>query len=102
MDDEDNSIYLNDLFTLEAGTTAWAQPATTGEPPIQREGHTASVIGSQMIVFGGAGLDSEERSVRALPSSTPVHSCEEPALQRSCVVEARRRMRVRTSRRMRR
>ena len=64
MDDEDNSTYLNDLFAFDLEGARWTQPTTMGEPPIQREGHTASVIGRQMIVFGGAGLDGEERSVR--------------------------------------
>lgn len=64
VDDDDNSTYLNDLFTLDVESTAWAQPETSGDPPMQREGHTASVIGSsRMLIFGGAGLDSEERSV---------------------------------------
>jgi len=63
VDDEDNSTYLNDLYIFDVDLAAWLQADTTGEPPIQREGHTASVIGTQMVVFGGAGLDSEERSV---------------------------------------
>ena len=36
---------------------------TTGEAPGQREGHTSSVVGSDVIVFGGAGLDKEDSSV---------------------------------------
>ena len=65
VDDEDNSTYLNDLFAYDMEGARWTQPTTTGDPPIQREGHTASVIDRQMVVFGGAGLDAEERSVRA-------------------------------------
>lgn len=66
VDDEDNSIYLNDLHRLTAEVVerpTWDQPVASGEPPIPREGHTASVVGSQMVVFGGAGLDFEERSI---------------------------------------
>jgi len=64
VDDEDNSIYLNDLYALQTeGHPTWSQPASSGEPPIPREGHTASVVGTQMVVFGGAGLDADERSI---------------------------------------
>ena len=63
VDDEDNSIYLNDLYILQTDGLTWEQPATGGEPPIPREGHTASVVRNQMVVFGGAGLDCEERSI---------------------------------------
>ena len=63
VDDEETSIYLNDLFVLDVESMAWAQTETTGTPPMQREGHTASVVGTQMVVFGGAGLDHEQHSV---------------------------------------
>ena len=63
VDDDDNSIYLNDLYTLQADVAAWAHPVASGKPPIPREGHTASVVGSNMVVFGGAGLDAEDRSI---------------------------------------
>ena len=63
VDEEDNSIYLNDLYILQTDGLTWEQPATGGEPPIPREGHTASVVRNQMVVFGGAGLDCEERSI---------------------------------------
>ena len=64
VDDDDNSIYLNDLHVLQTEGSVWSQPATTGEPPIPREGHTAAIFINQMVVFGGAGLDADERSVR--------------------------------------
>ena len=63
VDDEDNSIYLNDLHALHAELTTWAQPVATGEVPIPREGHTAAVVGTQMVIFGGAGLDAGEHSI---------------------------------------
>jgi len=90
VDDEDNSIYLNDLYTLTLqpggephAMAAWAQPEATGEPPIPREGHTASVAGSHMVIFGGAGLDDQDRSINLndlhiLASDTMVWS--QPAL----------------------
>jgi len=63
VDDEDQSVYLNDLHVLESDSLAWSQPVTTGAIPSQREGHTASVIGGLVVIFGGAGLDKEDASV---------------------------------------
>ena len=63
VDDDSNSVYLNDLHVFDAETVAWSQPSTTGEAPTQREGHTASVVGTEIFVFGGAGLDKEDSSV---------------------------------------
>ena len=63
VDDDSNSVYLNDLHVHDVEAMAWSQPSTTGEPPSQREGHTAAVVGTDVIVFGGAGLDKEDSSV---------------------------------------
>jgi N-acetylneuraminic acid mutarotase len=63
VDDEDNSIYLNDLHCLDTSSLSWSAPQTSGEPPIPREGHTSSVVGQQMVLFGGAGLDASDRSI---------------------------------------
>tara|TARA_B110001452_G_scaffold267018_1_gene275430 strand:- start:1134 stop:2534 length:1401 start_codon:yes stop_codon:yes gene_type:complete len=63
VDDDSNSVYLNDLHVFDAEAVAWSQPSTTGEAPTQREGHTASVVGTEVFVFGGAGLDKEDSSV---------------------------------------
>ena len=60
VDEEDNSIYLNDLHELDAETHTWSQPEVGGKPPLQREGHTACVVGESMVVFGGAGLDPDK------------------------------------------
>ena len=60
VDDEDNSIYLNDLHILETdGVLSWSPGESSGEPPTRREGHTASPIGTMMVVFGGAGFESD-------------------------------------------
>mmetsp|Transcript_4698 Transcript_4698/g.10235 ORF Transcript_4698/g.10235 Transcript_4698/m.10235 type:complete len:548 (-) Transcript_4698:199-1842(-) len=63
VDDDDNSNYLHDLLVLEVDSMSWSQPATTGERPSQREGHTASAVGSHMVIFGGAGLDKEDAAI---------------------------------------
>jgi len=63
VDDEDQSHYLNDLHVFETEALAWSLGQCTGQVPIQREGHTASVAGPHMVVFGGAGLDTDDRPV---------------------------------------
>jgi len=68
VDEEDNSIYLNDLHVLDTNGDSnidarWSAPKTDGTPPIQREGHTASMVRDTMVIFGGAGLDKENASV---------------------------------------
>lgn len=63
VDDDDTSVYLNDLHVLDTTLTSWSQPVTSGVVPSQREGHTASVVGEKIVVFGGAGLDKEDSSV---------------------------------------
>ena len=37
VDDDSNSVYLNDLHVHDVDAMAWSQPSTTGEPPSQRE-----------------------------------------------------------------
>ena len=68
VDDEHNSVYLNDLHVLDTSVDAmaWTQPSTSGEAPCQREGHTASTIGDKIVIFGGAGLDKADAQARAI------------------------------------
>lgn len=63
VDEDDNSRYLNDVHVYDTARNWWSQPDVLGTPPIEREGHTASAVGRSMIVFGGAGLDSADRSI---------------------------------------
>ncbi|KAJ1633381.1 hypothetical protein T492DRAFT_547026 [Pavlovales sp. CCMP2436] len=63
VDEDDASRYLNDVHCLDTGRNWWSRPDTLGTPPIEREGHSACAVGRSMLVFGGAGLDVEERSI---------------------------------------
>mmetsp|Transcript_2829 Transcript_2829/g.8847 ORF Transcript_2829/g.8847 Transcript_2829/m.8847 type:complete len:415 (+) Transcript_2829:511-1755(+) len=63
LEDEGESVYLNDLHTFDTATGAWSMPEARGQLPSQREGHSACVVGSDMILFGGAGLDGDDRSI---------------------------------------
>jgi len=63
VDEEDKSRYLNDVHVYDATRNWWSQPDVLGTPPIEREGHTASSIGRNMLVFGGAGLDAVDHPI---------------------------------------
>ncbi|KAL1500249.1 hypothetical protein AB1Y20_012917 [Prymnesium parvum] len=76
VDADDNSVYLSDLHVLSsvgdglppvegwpAAGWEWTRPQTTGTTPSPREGHTASIVGETMVVFGGAGLDTDDTSI---------------------------------------
>ena len=64
VDDEDNSHYFDDLYQLTTvPSLSWRVPTCSGQPPSSREGHTASVLQRQMVVFGGAGLSAADEPV---------------------------------------
>lgn len=48
-----NGERLNDLWFLDVDDFVWMQFDTLGSPPKPRSLHTASLVGSQMFVFGG-------------------------------------------------
>ena len=62
-DEDDNTIYMNDLHVLDVSNFSWARPVWSGTPPIEREGHTASVVGRRVFVFAGTWVDDEHNSV---------------------------------------
>ena len=73
-DEEDATVYLNDLHVLDVvDTPKWSRPTVGGTPPREREGHTAAVIGSRMYIFGGTFVD-EEVSVPCAASSASAAS----------------------------
>jgi len=45
LEDEGESVYLNDLHTFDTVTGAWSMPEAHGQLPSQREGHSACVVG---------------------------------------------------------
>lgn len=44
---------LNDLFVLDCETLAWSRPETSGDVPDPRDGHTMTLVGNKLMVFGG-------------------------------------------------
>lgn len=47
------NMRLNDLHVLDTEEMEWHSPLVGGSPPCERSGHTASVIGNKIFVFGG-------------------------------------------------
>ena len=48
-------MYLNDVHVLDVETSTWHDVRCAGEPPPPRYGHTATLVGRRMFVFGGRG-----------------------------------------------
>jgi len=51
---------LDDFWELDTATMAWARPATTGETPTARSGHTLTAIGKKLYLFGGGVWNETE------------------------------------------
>jgi len=49
----DDCQYMNDIWTYSPGSDKWTQLMPYGDVPIARWGHSASVVGEDMYVFGG-------------------------------------------------
>ena len=45
---------FNDLFVFNTRTNNWVVPKVSGMPPLEREGHTATMVGPLMYVYGGS------------------------------------------------
>jgi len=62
MDEGSNVLATNELFLLRLHSLTWEAPRTSGPSPEPRGGHTASLIGDKILIFGGGQLtlDGEE------------------------------------------
>jgi N-acetylneuraminic acid mutarotase len=45
---------MNDVNVFNTRSNMWVRPAIDGLPPVEREGHTATIVGSLMYVYGGS------------------------------------------------
>lgn len=52
--------YYNDLFILDLEIMAWTKPMVSGPEPSPRQGHSAILIGSNLIVHGGFKLREDK------------------------------------------
>jgi len=57
----DGKKYYNDLYSLTLDTFTWSKVEASGILPKPRSGHTATLIngGTQLLVFGGCGANSD-------------------------------------------
>ena len=58
--------YLNDVHVLDVDENTWTTPTTRGTPPEPRYGHSASLVGSRIVFFGGKGREDHFRDLHAL------------------------------------
>lgn len=55
--------YFDDFFTFDTNTASWGWPEITygwGKAP-KRYGHSATLVGDKLFVFGGVALDSSDK-----------------------------------------
>jgi hypothetical protein len=45
---------FNDVHVFFADKKLWVPVQTVGQPPAEREGHTATMVGDRMFVYGGS------------------------------------------------
>ncbi|XP_024523561.1 rab9 effector protein with kelch motifs [Selaginella moellendorffii] len=53
------SIFFFLFLSSDAATNTWGKPDVFGDVPAPREGHSASLIGDNLFVFGGCGKSSD-------------------------------------------
>mmetsp|Transcript_18800 Transcript_18800/g.21242 ORF Transcript_18800/g.21242 Transcript_18800/m.21242 type:complete len:407 (-) Transcript_18800:331-1551(-) len=63
-------VYLNDTHVLDVNNNKWIKPRTQGTPPLARYGHTATLAGNRIIIFGGKGKKKHFRDLHALDPVT--------------------------------
>lgn len=56
----------NDVHVFDADRLEWRQEAIVGEPPEPRSGHTASLVSTDVFVFGGANSEETFGDVHCL------------------------------------
>ncbi|KAG7397558.1 kelch domain-containing protein 1 [Phytophthora boehmeriae] len=57
---------LSDIMVLDTECMLWYPPAIRGTAPSARSGHTCSVLGNDMVVFGGSRGRNRQSSVHVL------------------------------------
>jgi len=55
----DNAQRTNSLFVFDTLSNSWIVPITAGVKPAPRSFHTATVIGSKIVIFGGLSRDNK-------------------------------------------
>jgi len=66
---EENDLHSLNVLNPE-GEFTWAQPQTAGDPPAKRYGHTATMVGTNMIVIAGQDSSSQLGDVWCLETDS--------------------------------
>lgn len=61
---------LADIMVLDTECFLWYPPAVSGTPPAARSGHTCTVVGDDVVVFGGSRGRNRQSTVHVLDSDT--------------------------------
>jgi hypothetical protein len=59
---------LSDIMVLDTECFLWYPPAVSGVTPMARSGHTCTVVGNDIVVFGGSRGRNRQSSVHVLDS----------------------------------
>jgi len=65
-----NFAYLNDTHVLDIDENLWTQPRCRGTAPEPRYGHSAALVGTRVVYFGGRGKDKHFRDLHALDAQS--------------------------------
>lgn len=63
-------VYLNDTHILDIDENQWSSPRARGTAPEPRYGHSAALVGSRVVYFGGKGKNTCFRDLHALDTSS--------------------------------
>jgi len=63
-------VYLNDTNILDIDENTWSTPRCRGTAPEPRYGHSAALVGSRVVYFGGKGKGTHFRDLHALDTSS--------------------------------
>ncbi|TYZ64146.1 hypothetical protein PybrP1_004439 [[Pythium] brassicae (nom. inval.)] len=61
---------LSDIMVLDTECFLWYPPAVSGTMPSARSGHTCTVVGDDVVVFGGSRGRNRQSTVHILDSDT--------------------------------
>ena len=71
---ESSDTDLNDAYYYSTDTAQWTSLSTLGQLPSGREGHSASILGERLYIFGGADAYGSLNDVLCLDLATLVWS----------------------------
>ena len=67
--------YYNDLYILDLENNAWTKAETSGPAPSPREGHSAILVGSNLVIHGGFFFDEASYKKEHKKYGTVLQNC---------------------------